>query len=526
LLSRKTFMNRFRREIQHLLPVLLLLALSATVWGQQDSASGQDQTGQDQTGQDQTGAPPAATGPADTNLENPPLSGLDAPRSEPAFGGRSYLIPGLQFSEGIDSNANGSIGGGRAAAVSRALGSLDMQRLWKKYSVALDYVGGGVFYFGPRIASQSRAYQVHTFAADQRYTWRTGQFAIRDCLDYLPEGTFGMGSFGGAGSISDSGEVAASGASTGMGGTAGCSSGSFGAGQIGSIGFQPRISNVSVADVTEQLSPRTSVTLSGGFSVTDFLNKSLTQSQAGFNIINSQQTTAQAGYNRLLTRKDQLSFIYAFQEFHFPVSQSASLHSHVWSVLYSHRITGRLNFVAGGGPQVLEIHNPAQTIFFFGIPILQIPASTTRRVSANGTVTLGYTVSPRTNGQLTYRRYFTPGSGFVAGALTDTVRLSVSHTLGRRWTSNVDAGFSHNSALQNSQTAGINARNYEFWYGGGSLHRRLGVHFSAFVSYQFDDFIATQCVSSTGPQSVCGQSSHRSTATLGINWHPRPIRLD
>jgi hypothetical protein len=64
LLSRKTFMNRFRREIQHLLPVLLLLALSATVWGQQDSASGQDQTGQDQTGQDQTGAPPAATGPA------------------------------------------------------------------------------------------------------------------------------------------------------------------------------------------------------------------------------------------------------------------------------------------------------------------------------------------------------------------------------------------------------------------------------------------------------------------------------
>jgi len=285
--------------------VLFLLALSATVWGQQDSTSGQDQTGQGQTGQDQTGAPPAATGPADTNLENPPLSGLDAPRSEPAFGGRSYLIPGLQFSEGIDSNGSGSIGGGRATAVSRALGSLDMQRLWKKYSVALDYVGGGVFYFGPRIASQSRAYQVHTFAADQRYTWRTGQFAIRDCLDYLPEGTFGMGSFGGAGSISDSmgsSEVAASGASTGMGGTSGCSSGQFGGGQIGSIGFQPRISNVSVADVTEQLSPRSAVTLGGGFNITDFLNKSLTQSQAGFNIINSQQTTAQVGYNRLLTR--------------------------------------------------------------------------------------------------------------------------------------------------------------------------------------------------------------------------------
>jgi len=523
LLSRKTVIVRFRREIQHLLPVLLLLAISATMWGQQDSTSGQDQTGQDQTGQDQTGAPPAATGPADTNLENPPLSGLDAPRSEPAFGGRSYLIPGLQFSEGIDSNGSGSTGGGHAAAVSRALGSLDMQRLWKKYSMALDYAAGGVFYLGSRIASQSRAYQVHTFATDQRYTWRTGQLAIRDCFDYLPEGTFGMGSFGGAGSMSD---APGSGASTGMGGTSGCSSGSFGGGQIGSLGLQPRISNVSIADVTEQLSRKTSVTLGGGFNVTDFLNKSLTQSQAGFNIINSQQTTAQVGYNRLLTREDQLSFTYAFQEFHFPMSQSASLHSHVWSVLYAHRITGRLNFVAGAGPQVLEIHNPAQTIFFFGIPILQIPASTTRRVSANGTVTLGYTASPRTNGELTYRRYFTPGSGFVAGALTDTVRLSVSHTLGRHWTSNMDTGFSHNSALQNSQTAGINARNYEFWYAGGSLHRRLGVHFSAFVSYQFDDFIATQCVSSTGPKSVCGQSSHRNTAILGINWHPRPIRLD
>ena len=93
--------------------------LSVTALGQSDSAS--------QSGE----APPAATTPGQLNAENPPLSGLDAPSAEPAYGGRSYLVPGIQLSESADSNANGATGtGSHVAAVSRGLGSLDLQKIW------------------------------------------------------------------------------------------------------------------------------------------------------------------------------------------------------------------------------------------------------------------------------------------------------------------------------------------------------------------------------------------------------------
>src|SRR6266496_3494617 len=77
---------------------LIVLALASlcfsVAWGQDSSSSGQI-----------GGAPPAATAPGEANVENPPLSGLDNPSAEPAFGGRSYLVPGLQVSESVDSNA-------------------------------------------------------------------------------------------------------------------------------------------------------------------------------------------------------------------------------------------------------------------------------------------------------------------------------------------------------------------------------------------------------------------------------------
>jgi hypothetical protein len=514
LLSRKTVMNRLLKQIRHLRPFLVFVALSLSLWGQDDSTQGQTPTG----------APPAATGGGgEPSLENPPLSGLDRPKFEPAFGGRSYLLPGLQLTESAYSNAAGGTHSG-VSAITQGLGSVDLQKIFKRYSVGLDYIGGGTVYTGPTDNGQGRAYQVHTLALDQRILWRTGQLAIRDSFDYLPEGSFGFGSFGGAGSTGILGQGGV-GAGTGMGSglSGGSPAGLFSGTGFGSLGFQPRIDNLSMMDVTQEISPRSSVTLAAGYDFSDYLDKS----RSPFPIINSQQTTAQVGYNRLLNRKDQIGFLYAFQEFHFPQAESGSVDAHIWNALYGHRITGRLNLVVGGGPQLLEIHNPATTILVLGIFPITIPASTTQRVSANATVTVGYIVSSRTNMQFLYQRYFTPGSGFLAGANTDAGRVSVSHTFGRLWTGGTDFGYTHNSSLSNgSATAGINAKAYQFWYGGASLHRQLGPHFSAFASYQFNDFGATSCSSSNGSQAVCGQTFRSHTGQIGINWHPYPIRLD
>jgi hypothetical protein len=485
---------------------------------QQPSTTDEGSTPSDQ------GAPPAATGAGEMNVENPPLSGLDNPTSEPAFGGRSYLLPGLQISESVDSNAGGSLA--KTSGVSgttRGLGFLDMQRLWKRYQLGLDYIAGGVYYNGVHTtAGQQDLYQMHSLAVDQRFPWRTGQLAIRDTFNYLPEGSFGFGSYGGAGGFNSTigGGTGGMGAGTGLGGglNGGTGTGQFGAGQFGSVGTQSRIDNVTIVDVVQMLSPKTGLTLAGGYDFTDYLNKP----QALFNIINSQQTTGQVGLSRVLTRKDQLAVKYSFQELHFPSATTGSVQAHVWNVLYGHRVSGRLNFVVGGGPQLIVVHTPATTI----LGIFVIPASTRKTLSGNGHVTLGYNVSNRTHLQLQYQHFVNPGSGFLAGANSDAVRLAVNRILARRWSVSVDGGYSRNSALQNNGVSGINSHVYQFWYGGASMRRQLGQHFGAFVSYQYDRFNAASCSLAGGSTSICGQSLQRHIGMAGIDWHPHVIRLD
>jgi hypothetical protein len=477
---------------------------------------------QQPTTQPSGGAAPAATAPPELNVENPPLSGLDAPSAEPAYGGRSYLVPGLQLSESANSNARGSVGSGSTVnEVSRALGSLDLQKIWKRSQLGLDYIVGGVYYTGPHFSGQDRAYQVHTFAADERILWRTGQLAIRDSFNYLPQGTFGFNSFGGAGSFGSAlgGGLSGSGAGTGLGGglTGGPSTGNLGgAGSFGSFGFQPRIANSSIVDIVEQISPRTSITLAGGYDFTHFLDKS----KLTFNVVDSQQTSGQIGLNHLLSRKDQVGFLYAFQDLHFPVAGSGTVQAHVWHVTYGHRITGRLNLVVGGGPQLVIINNPPGSIS----RILLGPTS--RRVSGNGSITFHYVVSQRTNAQVLYQRFITPGSGFFAGATTDAARVSLAHVFGRRWSGMTDLGYSYSSSLQNNQGTGINSNTYQFWYTGASLRRQLGQHFGAFASYQFNQFSSNRCSSASGSTAVCGQTYQQHIGSIGIDWHPRPFRLD
>src|SRR5438874_11849402 len=110
-----------RAVIQPVL-TLLLLALCVPTTSAQTSSD-----------QNASGAPTAATGLDTTTQmsENPPLSGLDQPSFEPGFGTRSYLAPKLELSEAVDSNGLGNFSTASITESTRALGSLELQKLWK-----------------------------------------------------------------------------------------------------------------------------------------------------------------------------------------------------------------------------------------------------------------------------------------------------------------------------------------------------------------------------------------------------------
>jgi hypothetical protein len=477
-------------------------------------------------GQDSSQGPDVLLPPI---VDNPPISGLDQPGLEPHAAPLSYLKIGATVAESADSNAENTVGGGTVHSLSRALGSATLQRLWRNYDLAVDYVGGVGYY-----SLQGQGFKaLQQLDLDQKITWKRGQLSLRDNFSYLPEGNFG-GAYGSLGpqAIASVGNNAF---------------GSFWGGTgIGSLGLAPRILNVSLVDVTEDLTPKSAVTAAGGYAFTHFYGNDATTGTA---FIGSSEVSAQVGYNRILTPHTQVALVYGYQGFDFSVFGSA-FHSHIVEAMYGHRISGRLDFLIGAGPQVTLIDeqsevcsDPTLSVLTCGFQGGQLLPTTIKdtKLGVSGRALLRYKL-PKTSLALTYERFLTSGSGLFAGTQSDIATLSAERPLSRVWGAVADIGYAHNSRVQpltaqqvqeclslttTSQAAcpANDARSYNYGFIGGALHRSLGRNFDFFVSYQFNElaFNSSFCLTGTNP---CSRIGHRHIATFGLDWTPRPIRID
>jgi hypothetical protein len=417
----------------------------------------------------------------------------------------SYLQAGATISQTADSNVANILGGTSVASVSRALGSVTLERLWSNYDLALDYVGGAAYYNAEGLGLRS----LQQMDVDQKITWKRGQLSLRDSFSYLPEGNFG-GSYGSMGS-------------QGIASLGNSNFGGFWSGAtLGTLGLAPRILNVSLADIVQNLTAKSAVTVAGGYAFTHFYGSDVA---TGAPFLGSSQVSAQAGYNRALTRHTQVALVYGYQGFDFSVIGTA-FHSHIVEAMYGRRISGRMDFVVGAGPQFTHIN---MTTIFGTFPDF--------RIGVAGQAQLRYKF-PKTSLNLTYQRYTTSGSGFFAGAQSDIARLGVERPLSRVWSAFVDLGYARNSrqqplSLQQLSTCGgtnqppcpgVDANTYSYAFAGGGLHRAFGHDFHGFVSYQFNElsFDHSYC----GGLAVCSRVGNRHVATFGLDWTPRPIRLD
>jgi hypothetical protein len=480
--------------------VLCLAMTAGAAWAQNNDTQQTPNDTQQQTSDDSQRTPPPAAFGQDTPPvvvnENPPISGLDQPSLEPNIQPRSMLLGGVEASESLDSNI-GSDARPALHSVTRGLGGLTLQRLWQRYQLAAAYVGGVGYYNHAGDGLK----QIQELQAQQSILWRTGQLTMRDSFSYMPEGSFGYGSYGGSGGF----QLGLGGLSEGMGALGsgfGGHYGGLGSQQFGSLGQAPRITNVAVIDLVEGLSPRSSLTAAGSYGLVHF-----TDDSQGF--INSRQAGAQAGYSYSLNRKDQLALSYGFQSFHFPALVGAdNVIAHVVQGMYGHRVSGRMDLVFGAGPQWTRIQDPI--------------TGTTNRLSVAGRFTLRYRFH-ETGAALSFERFVTGGSGFFAGAESNIARLELDRKLGRRYTGNANLGFAHNQRLQSS-LLGVNATSYNYAFAGLALRRQFGYNWGAFLSYQWNDQIFDTCP--IAGQQFCNRISVRHVLTLGVDWHFRPIRID
>lgn len=454
--------------------------------------------------------------------ENPPISGVDLPNLEPHAAPLSYLQPGAHVSESVDSNIENALGGSSTNSISRAEGSLELRRLWSNYDLALDYLGGVGYYNAAGIGLK----QVQELGLDQKITWKRGQLNVRDAFSYQPEGTFG-GSYG---------SVGATGA-----GLTGISS-FFPGALLGSLGQVPRILNIAMGDVVEAVTPKSSITVTGAYGFVHFLGDDQVTGNA---FLGSTEETGQIGYDRILGPHDQAAVVYGYQGFQF--STGVNFHSSLVQFMWGHRISGRMDFLIGAGPQVTQINdlltpatleqdlNPPSNCTFVntgGLNFQLYCPTNDRRISAAGRVSLRYQF-PKVNLTALYQHYITNGAGLFLGATSDVVRLTASRPLGRIWSISTDIGYSRNSrvvpttCVQSASTPncpGVSADIYSYGFAGVAFHRMFGRNFHGYASYQFNDlaFDSSYCTSGV----PCNRTSQRNVGTIGLDWIPRPIRLD
>ncbi|MGA7402540.1 MAG: hypothetical protein WBW38_21150 [Candidatus Sulfotelmatobacter sp.] len=490
----------------------VLLLVFGVAWGQDNS--GQAPAGTTPEGTQQQPVPAyGPDNPAPSVSDNPPISGLDMPNLEPHAAPLSYLQPGVHVSEAADSNIGNSLGGSETQSVTRAEGSLELRRLWSHYDLSLDYLGGVGYYNVQAIGLK----QVEELGFYQKVTWKRGEVGIRDAFSYQPEGTFG----------SSYGAVEATGA--GLGGVGAF----FGGSVLGALGQVPRIMNLSLLDVVETLTPKSSLTATGGYGFVHFLQNEPGSLSA---FIGSSQVSGQLGYSRILGPHDQGAFVYGYQGFQF--STGVTFHSNVIQLMWGHRISGRMDFLIGAGPQFTQLNHlltPVTPTSADTIPPCVPEPSVTLdcptndfRISAAGRARLHYQF-PKVGLSASYEHYLTSGSGFFAGAETDIATLDATRPLGRIWSVFWDLGYSHNNRETPIQCTtpncpGISANTYQYGFAGFGVHRMFGRNFHAFASYQFNElaFDGSYC----GVAGPCNRISQRHVGTIGLDWTPRPIRLD
>jgi hypothetical protein len=318
---------------------------------------------------------------------------------------------------------------------------------------------------------------------------------------------------------------------------------------LGTFGLVPRILNVADADITENLTPKSSITAAGGYAFTHFYGSDFT---TGTSFIGVSEVSGQFAYDRVLSPHTQVALLYGYQGFNFSVSGMA-FHTHVIEGMYGHRITGRMDLLIGAGPQITKLDTQSAVCSDPAItnPLIcalsgdTVVPTTLRdtKIGAAGTFRLRYRF-PRTTMSLSYQRYETSGSGLFAGAQSDIAKISANRPLSRVWSGFLDVGYSRNSRLQLLSTQqlgscvyqgqanptglplcpGVNANVYQYAFIGGGLHRQFGHDFHGFFSYQFNDLAFDHSICVAG--SPCNRFSNRQVITVGLDWTPRPIRLD
>jgi hypothetical protein len=484
------------KSLRKLLTALVFATLCASGSSAQQSSqstqSSQDTNAQGQTGQkEQSTTPvPAYRSPlasaADQSDDTGPIPAAVEPDTRPPAGAQSLSLGApesrsyYQFHANLvqtgDSDALGQNGGW--TTYTSVVGGIDLHKVSGVSDLDLGYLGGGTFSENGDIGNST----VQELSFTEKLTARRAVFSFLDTMAYLPETGFGYGGIGGL--------------------------------SVGGLALQPgltpegtilttrgqQIDNSFITQVDLSLTRRSSLTFLGGYGLLRYFDN---------NLLNVDNYYGQAGYNHQFNPTDTLSFFYRYSQYSYG-GLNQKIHDNVVQASYAKRITGRLAFQIGAGPDYAE----------FDTPVLNGNGTTT--TSSQLTWALSSTVTYQVKRGSLGAGYFhgiSGGSGVLSGAISDTVSGNASRQLTRTFSLGINGGYSRSKALAIPGFEIFNT-SYNYWFGGATLNHPLGRSSNLFLSYQaqYQDANVGFCIGSS-----CGGSFLRNLVSAGISWQSRPM---
>jgi hypothetical protein len=423
----------------------------------------------------------------DLSPDTQPLSGAQELGFGVPYSEHSYWQPGFEVLSTLDSDPLGLTSGW--GTYTNLLGYLVVHRISSRNDLSLNYSGGGVVSSNSGIGNT--VIQQGEFG-DQISLRRT-HISFLDSASYIPEASYGYGELGGLG----------------LPGT-------------GSLGLEnsllaeesilgprdSRILNAFITQVDTQLTPRSSVTFFGGYSLLHFF---------GGDYLDSREPMFQAGYNYQVSPRNTIAILYNFGDFQYN-GEGESVLVNSANLSYGRRVTGRMAFQVAGGPQIIDVQVPASGAVV-GLGEVVTPG---REIAWNLNSSFRYALE-RGGLDLAYMHGVNGGSGVLIGATGDILTATANRALSRAVDGGLEFGYSRNKGLNGSSAEGLNGSSavYDYWFGGANVSRRLGRSLNLIISYQFQRETSNSqlCI---GNSNSCG-TFVRNIISLGVSWRARPF---
>jgi len=397
----------------------------------------------------------------------------------------SYWQPSFFATVAGDSNPLLTPGTSSWSTWTTLLGALDVRANSSHSEFSMDYVGGGSISNDATVQNAI----VQEMQVGERIKGRRATLSLLDQVAYIPETSFG---YGGLNALSLPGG--------------------------GALGLQPllvptetilsargqRLLNSSLVEFDALLTPRATFTVAGGYAFLHNFNA---------DALDFNNTIGQAGFSYQVSRHDAIAALYRFDSFRF-TNANATLLGHIAELTYARRITGRLAFELGAGPEYAIFRLPVST---------GTGTSSTTNIYWVGDASLTYDLR-RTSFGLSYDHGVAGGSGVLSGSIANTVIGSISSQLSRTFHGDLSVGYARNEPLSIGTTP-VSALNstFDYYYGTAGITHPFRHSVTLSLSYlsQYQHVNGTYCVG-----SVCGSTILRQQVSLGLNLHTRPFPID